>query len=867
MKMKAGTRLRELKPLSALNWLMMLLLAFALAGCGSNGSDGAQGPAGPTGATGATGPAGPTGPGATTAGEACVVCHGAGQAFAVDNYMGPTLNATVATANSYAKSDVTITVNSVTTNASDQAVVAFTVKDASGNGVASIPATDFGFMLADLVPPQTTVTMPVVTSNVISSQTTTTSFSTSYFETYARESGSTTSLTDNGGGSYTYTFSTAFGSTSAVSLNNDDFSPAHDQRLAINVSATADTNAGVGFFDMAGAPAASSTATQVVNAAGSPVTLRQFVTIQTCQACHGKNMENAAHADHYPDTRMCVLCHSPLYGSSTVGQDTTQHYFHAKGSVLTDGMTLPQYIHQLHSGIDATQVTQDGRGDTLTPPSFTNWSDVVFPQEVNNCVACHANPAGQALDDMVVTDTFGNQTTITDSSGTPDTTIDAWKDHPTRQVCATCHYTVRFDGTQFVGLDGNTKTHVTQSNDNLCSSCHGSGTTPTNLALGQPGGLQYVHNPAPKLVTKDASGNTVHEDNRPEFRVNVSVSAPANGTYYVAGEKPVVTVTLDKITYPVDANGSPTYATPTYTPVDGSVYTTPSTDASSAKGVSGGGLASAVLMVYGPRADAVPVLTTDSTTDPNLAAGTAPEQEHDLLADSTDPRVTADASGFHYQLQAIPSTLAAGTYMVQSQVSDYGGLSNSDYTTGSTGLTYMQIGTATVEAKVDGNGCVNCHGTTRQHQAGKYAHDVPFNTDFCMACHDTSGNHGDPIANRVHAIHDANPEGDLTNYSNGTYVTPPSRDWSAINFPQNDAECVACHTSAQATPSFTPAYDPSFVGDVSGTSLPAAALPANVINTSGSYLTKPSEVPCFACHADQSGAIAHMQSNGGQYPK
>lgn len=883
MKTRAETWLRELDPLRALSWLTMLLLAFTLAGCG-NGSDGAQGPAGPQG------PQGPAGPVATTTGEACAVCHGAGQEFAVAKYMGPSLFKTDASTPSYDKPDIVVK-NIQLTNLIGDPVVTFRVETTDGKAVSGIPSKDFLFMLADLVPAQTTVTDPVVTSGVISS-TTTTAYSTSYFEQYAHEAkfdyrGNPTpfgTLVDNGDGTYQYSFLTTFGSiTPNVGLNNDEYqrnSGADDQRLAIDISADQATvggtsgyiNAGIGFLDFAGVPSAGNTATPVTNSTGKDVTLRQFVTIQTCEACHGKHMEQAAHANEYPDTRACVLCHSPLYGSST---NPSAH--HLKGSILTDGMTLPQYIHQLHAGIDAKdKITQDGRGDSISPRF--NWGPngqkIVFPQEINNCKVCHANPAGQALEDMVVTDSHGQKTPITGSSGVPDTTIDAWKDHPTRQVCATCHYTVRFDGTQFVGLDGKSKRHVTEVNDNLCSGCHSSGNTPPDLAVGNPGGLQYVHNTAPKLVaeTKDASGNiTSIQDNRPEFRVNISLTPPANGTYYVADEKPVVTVTLDKITYPVDSSGNPTYATPTYTPVDGSVYTTPASDPSSAKGVPGGGLSSAVLMVYGPRADALPVLTTDSTTDPGLASGAAPEQEHSLLSDSGDSRVSADANGFHYQLQAIPSTLDNGTYMVQAQIADYGGLSNSNYITGSTGLSYMQIGTATVEAKVDGNGCVNCHGDTRQHQTGKYAHDVPFNTDFCMACHDTSGGHGDPIANRVHAIHDANSQGDLTNYSNGKYVTPPSRDWSDINFPQKTSECVVCHTSSAATPSFTPAYDPSMVGDVSGwdpsNGTPAAADPATIVKGSDGYLTKPSEVPCFACHADDPGAIAHMQSNGGAYPK
>jgi hypothetical protein len=163
----------------------------------------------------------------------------------------------------------------------------------------------------------------------------------------------------------------------------------------------------------------------------------------------------------------------------------------------------------------------------------------------------------------------------------------------------------------------------------------------------------------------------------------------------------------------------------------------------------------------------------------------------------------------------------------------------------STAFTDIQIDTATVEPKVAGNACIDCHGTgTAPFHDERHA--VVFDTDQCLACHDQSDNFAIPIANRVHAVHSANPEGDIYVLDGGNIS---SRDWSDVTFPQNilstvtgHAEddglprCVACHTSADVT-----------------------------------YKTLPYMMPCVGCHANGSNTINsmpdidHMRQNGGPF--
>ncbi len=252
--------------------------------------------------------------------------------------------------------------------------------------------------------------------------------------------------------------------------------------------------------------------------------------------------------------------------------------------------------------------------------------------------------------------------------------------------------------------------------------------------------------------------------NVPEFDVALTITPPVNGSYYVAGEAPEVRVTLKN-----HATGIA---------VAPAVYTTPQDDA----GVTGGGLNVASLYVYGPRAKSVPVLATGTITDPAFDSATGtPTQEHDLFVGGADPLVTTDSSGFGYRLLPIPADMTAGTYMVRVRIGDYGRVGTGDYHIESIAFTNIQIGTATVEAKVAGDACINCHGTgTAPFHDERHA--VVFNTDQCLACHDQSGNFAIPIANRVHAVHSANPAGDIYVIKGGD---PSSRDWSDVTYPQD----------------------------------------------------------------------------------
>jgi OmcA/MtrC family decaheme c-type cytochrome len=657
--------------------------------------------------------------------------------------------------------DVTLS-NMTLTNTGGNAVVSFHAATASGP-VTDLILDDFIFMIADLVPANT----PTATWGT---------WDTPYFERWAYERTGvdtrnnntpyphgTFDATDAANGNYTYSFVTGFGSADAIAAA-PEYNAADTQRLAIIVSGHNDANGNAVTNNTVGF------LDFVVPAGGaSAVPLdsqRQFVTADACKKCHSPLFQQAHHADMYLDTRTCDICHSPIGTYGTIMQ--TNHAY------------LPVLIHQIHDAVANPAFSTSIRGlgfDSVTyPQSFTKTGGTA---EIPDCVSCHSNPNNLNL-------------------GTGDE-IDHWKTHPTAEVCGSCHVTLNF-------TTGDNHPGGPQTND-VCYVCHPASGTGFGMSVAT------------------AHDTTPTDFNVPEFDVTLSITPPANGTYYVADEAPEIHVTLTN-----HSDGSA---------VDPSIYTTPQ----DAAGHSGGGLNVASLYVYGPRAKSVPVLATGTVTDPKFDSATdTPTQEHLLFANGTDPQVTTDITGFNYQLLPIPAGMTAGTYMVRVRINDYGRVGTGNYHIDSTAFTNIQIGTATVEDKVAGNACIDCHGT-RTAPFHDERHAVVFDTDQCLACHDQSGNFATPIANRVHAVHSANSAGDIFNITGGTL------DWSDITYPQNiqstvtghavddgNPRCVGCHTS----------------GDVT-------------------YKTLPYMMPCVGCHTDAVNPINnmtdidHMRQNGGPF--
>jgi OmcA/MtrC family decaheme c-type cytochrome len=430
------------------------------------------------------------------------------------------------------------------------------------------------------------------------------------------------------------------------------------------------------------------------------------------------------------------------------------------------GYQSPQVCNMCHSpiGVDGDEMQAEGfwlanliHAIHQESPDMTtvDFSEVTYPRHPSDCAVCHFD-AGQ--------DAYA-----------------AWT-NPRPESCGTCHNSV------------DAQDHMAAVDPAVCVGCHTAG---SNLIGGVQVGITAVH------AVTTLKGDPAHEGNVVtnvhNYVSTLTITAPANGTHYVAGEAPMVTLTTDGVN-------------------DGE-YANPA-----------GPFTAANIYVYGPRANAVPVLTPGSTTDPAFDPATmTADQGRSMLigAAAGDAQVLTDATGFKYQLQAIPDDMEAGTYMVMAyatDLTDCSGVYRGSVCIDGWVLENIQIGSATETPKVAGD-CSGCHDAA---DWTTFYHRSYFGTDGCIACHDNSGNHADPIANRVHAVHAASATGDLL----GADWSGADPDLEAPTFPRNAYACEACHTSGNE-----------------------------------SYLGAPTGnfgwgVPCIGCHGDTDGAKDHMIQMG-----
>jgi Outer membrane cytochrome MtrC/MtrF-like, domains II/IV len=462
------------------SWILLAILSFFVPvlfiGCG--------GSSGSTGSTGATGPAGPAGPGTNT-NESCMICHTTGRIADIATYHpDPTA------------ADVNITVTAVE-NFGGLPKVTVHLEDGSGNPItaALFDANRLSFYIADLVPADTPTNATLGTQ------------SSPYFKRWASEnlttSGGVADNTDAANGNYVYTFKTPFSTLGTAGTDYADYSytdNTHVQRLVVLWRGLDDSvynRAGKTFdFDV---PASGASAVELVSQ-------RMFVTSATCKKCHGPTFQNAAHANSRPDTRICVVCHSPFYSAA----------------MHDEGVQLSQFIHKIHAAIDVVAFPTRILGN--------GYVDVKFPQDVRNCTICHNNNSGEAV-------------------GAGDLTNN-WKNHPNQLACISCHTgfpDTSHDPTDFKAQDGTTHPGGTTQPDTACTACHSATGHYASKLTGAS--VTEAHDIDPAAVLHPEAMNI------PEFDVTLSLTPPA-GAFYVAGDNVTVTVTLKDHATSTDVAGT-----------------------------------------------------------------------------------------------------------------------------------------------------------------------------------------------------------------------------------------------------------------------------------------------------------------------
>ncbi len=296
---------------------------------------------------------------------------------------------------------------------------------------------------------------------------------------------------------------------------------------------------------------------------GSAVTVtRSVVTTDACNQCHDPLI---GHGGSRLKVELCIMCHTP----QTINPDTQ----------LTQDMKV--LIHKIHMGSSLPSVKAGTPYRIWHRGAWSDFSTVVFPQDVRNCTTCHAAPAAQANN---------------------------WKTNPTSAACGSCHDDVNFQ-------TGANHINLPQSNDKQCATCHNSVAT-QDFDASIPGAhvIPQKSTSLPGLVTKiisvtsttpgsqpvvtfsmaDKSGNAVDATKITSLRVilaggnvdyntgnsamRVSETVTASGLKSASGGVFTYTMT-NKI--PTTATGSMTVsieATNTVTLMPGTVVATPAVD-------------------------------------------------------------------------------------------------------------------------------------------------------------------------------------------------------------------------------------------------------------------------------------------------
>ena len=340
------------------------VLAVTLGACGS-GSTGAQGPAGPSG------PPGPTVESAQNA------------------------------------QSLHLTITKVSIAATSTVAFKATDPDRDDEPVTRIPGSTLEVIIAKLVPG--TNGDADHWQNYINH--TVQPYTTGQQAEIQPETDSGGTLTDNGDGTYLYTFGTDL--TNVTQPVAVPFQASLVHRVAINIRSST-------------LPAANDAIYTWVPATGQTKNLdaREIVTTASCNQCHD-HLE--AHGGPRKNTAECVLCHNP-----------------GNTSLNGNSLDFKVYIHKIHDAAGLPSVLAGTPYVLIGYRGSTNdFSSVVFPQDIRNCTKCH-DPAN------------------------PETPQAArFETRPTMAACGSCHDNVDFAQGKAGGHPGGVETDNSQ-----CTVCH-----------------------------------------------------------------------------------------------------------------------------------------------------------------------------------------------------------------------------------------------------------------------------------------------------------------------------------------------------------------------------------------------------------
>jgi len=377
------------RPFDPRTRILALLFASALL-FACSGDTGPTGPAGGTGAAGPIGPPGPQGdPGSTT--------------VAVET-----------------AENINVSYDSITVPAGGGApTVVVRLKNDAGFGLTGLPASSMWFALSQLSDGQ------AGSSSEWQSYITQDSAGITDAQAGNEIAAFGGTFTDNGDGTYTYTF--------AQALTDYPAGPVYDEnkihRLGLEIRTSFQeflpenipaNNAPFDFLPSGGAVDDDDN--------------RLIVNNDTCNACHD-NLE--FHGEARFDIEYCVVCHNPY---SIDGETVNETW---GGTV-----DMKEMIHKIHFGENLTNgYFIFGFGGTLH-----DYSNIEFTQDVRNCQTCH-------------------------NDSNPDVPqASNWFQVQNRSACGSCHDDIDWTAGDHPG-------GLVFTDDSLCVQCHGEDSTAANEAL------------------------------------------------------------------------------------------------------------------------------------------------------------------------------------------------------------------------------------------------------------------------------------------------------------------------------------------------------------------------------------------------
>jgi OmcA/MtrC family decaheme c-type cytochrome len=267
---------------------------------------------------------------------------------------------------------------------------------------------------------------------------------------------------------------------------------------------------------------------------------REVVTTETCNHCHDTL---AVHGGSRRDLGLCITCHTQGMQDPESG----------------NSIDFKQMIHKIHRGVNLPSVKG---GTPYHIVGYANqdhdYSDVTFPQAMENCTACHQGGADS----------------------------DHWKTRFSRDACTSCHDRTNFAATTPPGFTDHTAGAMDTDND--CAGCHHEGRAHIGPYVVD---VTQVHIPQDQYPLRDENASDDPTGGHSYGDV-ISVAPELSGTIESVtgvqdGQTPVVTFTVGMNGAPYDilASGQAlaslrfTFAAPTKDYVGYAQYTAQSSGA------------------------------------------------------------------------------------------------------------------------------------------------------------------------------------------------------------------------------------------------------------------------------------------------